>query len=199
MLLPLVLASASCAPRGQMPVEQRRECRRLRARAALAGVGGAVGVVVVAAAFVVVVAAGGNVGGGGGGGGESRRAERRARRDRRRSICRALPYEAPVAVRESAPPISSLGLAPDDAEVARQLGALGLASCFASPEGWVELDLAIDGASGRVTRFDVDRPTSDAERACLGARLAGLRFAPFADELRVAVKVDLGWIPPPPP
>lgn len=97
---------------------------------------------------------------------------------------------------------TSTGRPPSDAQLSAVLGMLDrdLRGCFVSPEGLVELDLAIDGDTGRVARFDVlEIEASETERACVGRQLARARFAPFDGELRVTTKLDLAWLPPPPP
>ncbi|MCB9614587.1 MAG: hypothetical protein H6721_14765 [Sandaracinus sp.] len=243
--LAFVFVVSSCGPRAQMPPEQRRECRRLRAQTAMAGVGLTVGLVVVATAVIVVAAATrGRVGSGRSRSGSSAGSRRRsARRAHRRAVCRELPYAAPsvepgdqtvaapsvdstvsnavatgsvatasgandaVATTSVDPAVSggtetSTGRPPSDARLTEVLGMLDrdLRGCFTSPEGLVELDLAIDGDTGRVARFDVlEVEASEAERACVGRQLARARFEPFDGELRVTTKLDLAWLPPPPP
>ena len=110
--LALVMAAmflmTSCAHRQQMSREQRRECRRLRTKAALAGVGVTVGMAVVATAIVVVaVASRGNIGSGSsGGGGSRRRARRRSRREHRHQVCYETMQTAPAeAPEEEAEPV----------------------------------------------------------------------------------------------
>lgn len=207
-----LLVTTSCAHRADMSREQRRECRRLRTKAAFAGVGATVGLAVVATVLVVaVVASRGNVGGSSGGGGNRRRQRRRARRERRHQVCyepmETAPSdsdEAPVNAPPAPPPASPEARTPHPPPTEEQLMVTfeGIQSdvrdCLGVGEV-VQIDVSIDGPSGRVTGFSVhEMVATSAQNECVGKQLARMRFQPFHDEMRVRFALDLGWVPPPP-
>ena len=219
--LTAMLLATSCGARSEMSREQRRECRRLRAKAAFTGLGVTVGMAVAATALIVVaVATKGNVGSGGGGG-SRRRARRRARRQHRHEVCYQLPNETPdpadiEAEPVQAPPPAPTAPAPPEGYAQGQAPAAQgqppndevLVATFQGIEPEVraclgegkvvQIDLAIDGPRGVVTGYAIngmDPTTKQSE--CVGEQLARLRFQPFADELRVRLAVDLDWVPPP--
>ncbi len=208
--------ATSCAHRQQMSREQRRECRRLRTKAALAGVGVTVGMAVVATAIVVIaVASRGNVGSGSSGGGSRRRARRRERRERRHQVCyeamESAPSESPE---EEAEPV--VAPVPPPAQPSQPTRAMpeppseeALAATFERIEPKVreclgvgpvvEVDVAIEGQSGRVTGYTVHgMSVTPDQSACLIHQLQRMRFQPFQDELRVRFALDLSWVPPAP-
>lgn len=218
--LALVMAAmflmTSCAHRQQMSREQRRECRRLRTKAALAGVGVTVGMAVVATAIVVVaVASRGNIGSGSsGGGGSRRRARRRERREHRHQVCYETMQTAPAeAPEDEAEPVVAPGPPPATAAPSPGLpeppSEEVLAATFERIEPKVreclgvgpvvEVDVAIDGQSGRVTGYTVHgMSVTPDQSACLVHQLQRMRFQPFQDELRVRFALDLSWVPPAP-
>lgn len=204
-----VFLATSCAHRAEMSREQRRECRRLRTKAALAGVGVTVGMAVVATAVVVVaVASRGSVGsGGGGGGGNRRRERRRERRRHRHQVCFEPMQAATAEPSESAEPVAVP--APRTVALDEPPSEEALAAAFEGIEpkvreclgvgGVVEIDLAVDGQSGLVTGYRLHGMNADpAQAQCLVRQLQRMRFAPFRDELRVRFALDLSWVPPPP-
>ena len=171
-------------------------------------------VVVTAVVVLVVATRGGGVSGGGGGSG--RRERRRQRRQRRRQVCyelRDVPPEAGAAA--LAPPVApgstadpQLGPRPTEATLTATFeGIEGEVRRCLGPGGVVQIDVAIDGPQGRVTGYAVGgMEATDPQVACLVGQLGRLRFAPFADELRVRFAVDRAWNPaenrgtlPPPP
>jgi len=208
--------ATSCAHRSEMSREQRRECRRLRTKAALAGVGVTVGMAVVATAIVVIaVASRGNISGGSGGrGGRARRERRRERRRLRHQVCydtlestsvdppeiEEEPVVAPAPA--PAPPTAtpSVPEPPSEEVLAATFERIEpkVRECL-GPGPVVELDVAVDGQSGRVTGYAVRGMTvSAAQGQCLVHQLQRMRFQPFQDELRVRFALDLSWVPPPP-
>ncbi len=213
IVMATLLVTTSCAHRQSMSREQRRECRRLRTKAAFAGVGATVGVAVVATVLVVaVVASRGNIGSSSGGGGRARRDRRRERRRRRHQVCYETLESAPEAPSEpvvDAPPAPAAPTTPQGSTLAappteEQLVATfegvqaGVRECLGVGEV-VQIDVSIDGPSGRVTGYKVHEmtPTPTQDR-CVGEQLARMRFQPFHDEMRVRFALDLGWVPPPP-
>jgi len=212
ILLATLLVTTSCAHRQSMSREQRRECRRLRTKAALTGVGVTVGMAVVATVLVVAVAAsrGGSIGSGSSGAGRRRRERRRERRRLRHEVCYGTlentPAEPPNGPIVEAPPapVASAGSGPAAPPTEDQLSATfggiedEVRACLGIGEV-VTIDVSIDGPSGRVTGFGLqDMVATETQRRCLGAQLSRMRFPPFDDEMRVRFAIDLGWVPPPP-
>ena len=214
IVMATALLSTSCAHRAEMSREQRRECRRLRTKAALAGVGVTVGMAVVATALVVIVVASrGNISSSGGSGGRRRRQRRRERRRLRHQVCYET-LESTAQVDETAeaeplveppPPMPAPSQAaapepPSDEVLAASFERIEpkIRECL-GVESVVEFDVAIDGRSGRVTGYAVHGMSVNAQQGqCLVRQLQRLRFQPFDDELRVRFAIDLGWVPPPP-
>jgi len=213
IVMATLLVTTSCAHRSDMSREQRRECRRLRTKAAFAGVGATVGVAVVATVLVVaVVASRGNIGSSSGGGGNRRRERRRERRRRRHQVCyetmETAPTESDAAPVNAPPPppapAAAQGSTPHPPPTEEQLMATfeaiqsDVRDCLGVGDV-VQIDVSIDGPSGRVTGFTVHEmvATSD-QNECVGKQLARMRFQPFHDEMRVRFALDLGWVPPPP-
>jgi hypothetical protein len=216
IVMAVLLVTTSCAHRADMSREQRRECRRLRTKAALAGVGGTVGVAVVATVLVVaVVASRGNIGSSSGGGGRRRRERRRERRRHRHQVCHevmapapdepldgpivnAPPPPAPTAPQPAnAPPI---GESPTEEQLMATFEGIQdeVRDCLGVGEV-VQIDVNIDGPAGRVTEYRVHGMVLSATQdRCLGQQVARMRFQPFHDEMRVRFALDLGWVPPPP-
>jgi len=206
--------ATSCAHRAEMSREQRRECRRLRTKAALAGVGVTVGMAVVATAIVVIaVASRGNISGGSGGSGNRRRDRRRQRRRLRHQVCYEQMESAPTetAEEEAEPVVAPIPAPPTQTApiVPEPPSEEALAATFERIEpkvreclgvgSVVEVDVAIDGRSGRVTGYAVHGMTVNAAQSqCVIHQLQRMRFQPFQDELRVRFALDLAWVPPAP-